>query len=258
MTQISDATLMAYVDGELDAAARSEVQRAIAADAVLAERVREQTALRARLQAAFAPPLDEPLPERLLQALQSAPAPAPAAAAPRPVIDLGSAREARDARRAQGARTGMQGWAAWGGIAASLLVGVMIGKLTPSGGDTVAFETQGGRLVARGAVEQALSTQLASAPAADAAVAVQLSFIDKAGYYCRTFSTTATAGLACRDGTRWLLQQAAAIDAAPGGAMRQAASALPATILDAVDQRIDGTPLDAAAEQAALRGGWQR
>lgn len=245
MTQISDATLMAYVDGELDAAARGEVQRAIAADAALAERVREQSALRARLQAAFAPPLDEPLPERLLQALQPAPA------APRPVTDLGSARDAR------GARAWMRDWTAWGGIAASLLAGVLIGQQT-GGGDTVAFETQGGRLVARGAVEQALSTQLASAPDDGAAVTVQLSFIDKAGHYCRTFSTAATAGLACRDGGQWLLQQSAAVEAAPGGAMRQAASALPATILGAVDQRIDGTPLDAAAEQAALRGGWQR
>lgn len=253
MTQISDATLMAYVDGELDAAARGEVQRALAVDAALAERVRVQSALRERLRAAWQPVVDEPVPERLLRVLQP-----PAAVPSRPVVDLGSAREARDARRARGVRPWMQDWTAWGGIAASLLAGILIGGLAPSGGDTVAFETQAGRLVVRGAVERALSTQLASAPAAGAPVAVQLSFVDKAGHYCRTFSTAGTAGLACRDGAQWLLQQATAAAATPDGAMRQAASTLPAPILGAVDQRIDGTPLDAVAERAALRNGWQR
>lgn len=271
MTLITDELLAAYADGELDAATRSEIERAIAGDAVLAERARRQAALRTRVQAAFGPLLAEPVPDRLLRSLQAAAAAAAPAGA---VVDLGSARAARDARdardtrdardadearRARGARRWTQDWTAWGGIAASVLVGVLIGRFAPgSGTDTVAFENQAGRLVARGAVEQALSSQLASAPTAGAAVAVQLSFVDKAGHYCRTFSTAAMAGLACRDGPAWSLQQAAAAEAGATGAMRQAASALPAAILSAVDQRIDGTPLDAAAEQAALRGGWQR
>ena len=274
MTPITDELLAAYADGELDVATRGEIERAIAGDAVLAERARRQAALRTRVQAAFGPLLADPVPERLLRALQAAPAAAAPASA---VVDLGSARAARDARdaraardardardadearRARGTRRWTQDWTAWGGIAASVLVGVLIGRFAAGpGADTVAFETQAGRLVARGAVEQALSTQLASAPAPGAAVAVQLSFVDKAGHYCRTFSTAAMAGLACRDGATWSLQQAAAAEAGTTGAMRQAASALPAAILTAVDQRIDGAPLDAAAERAALRGGWQR
>lgn len=253
MTPITDELLMAYADGELDAATRSEVERAIAADAVLAERAQRQVVLRERLQSAFRPALKEPVPDRLLQALQAAPAVAATTGA---VIDLAPAREAR---RTSGARHWMQDWTAWGGIAASLLLGVLIGKFVPgSGADAAAFEAEAGRLVARGAIERALSTQSAGVPVAGGAVAVQLSFVDKAGHYCRTFTTAAMAGLACRDGARWTLQQSAAVEAGPSGAMRQAASALPAAILGAVDQRIDGTPLDAAAEQAALRGGWRK
>ena len=253
MTPISDELLMAYADGELDAATRGEVERAIAADAVLAERARRQTVLRQRLQAAFRPALNEPVPDRLLQALKAAP---PAAVTADKVVDLAPAREAR---RARGARHWMQDWTAWGGIAASLLLGVLIGKLAPdSGADAAAFEAEAGRLVARGAIERALSTQLAGAPGAGGAVAVQLSFVDKSGHYCRTFSTAAIAGLACRDGARWTLQHSAPVEAAASGAMRQAASALPAAILAAVDQRLVGAPLDALNEEAALRAGWQR
>ena len=47
-------------------------------------------------------------------------------------------------------------------------------------------------------------------------------------------------------------------EAQPNGGFRQAASALPRIVLDAMDACIAGTPLDAAAEQQALRKHWQR
>jgi hypothetical protein len=39
---------------------------------------------------------------------------------------------------------------------------------------------------------------------------------------------------------------------------RQAGSDMPAAVLDAIDQRIAGASLDAAAERAARAQGWQR
>jgi hypothetical protein len=42
------------------------------------------------------------------------------------------------------------------------------------------------------------------------------------------------------------------------GGYRQAGSAMPAAVLDAIDQRIAGASLDAAAERAARAGSWQR
>ena len=64
---------------------------------------------RRRMAAAFDDVLREPVPERLTALLQ-----APAA----PVVDLAEAR----ARR-----RGMPGWAAWGGMAATLVLGTLLG-----------------------------------------------------------------------------------------------------------------------------------
>ncbi|MFN3843995.1 MAG: zf-HC2 domain-containing protein, partial [Rehaibacterium terrae] len=62
--RISDERLMAYVDGELDAAQAAQVEAAIAADPALAAAVARQRRLRERLRAAFDPVLDQPVPER--------------------------------------------------------------------------------------------------------------------------------------------------------------------------------------------------
>lgn len=242
MMPISDERLMAYADGELDAAGRAEVEHALQQDPALAGRLRAQQALRERLQAAFGPELDEPVPERLQRTLAA------------PVVDLAARRERRR-------RPAPDAWWRWGGLAASLLAGVLIGRLLPGGAPGSDFLERDGRLLARGAVAQALETQSAAAPAAGTEVAVQLSFVDRSGAYCRTFSTAALAGLACRNGA-WTVQVLAAAEpdetpAAPG-TLRQAASALPPAVLGAVDQRIAGRPLDAADEQAALSRGWQR
>jgi hypothetical protein len=114
----------------------------------------------------------------------------------------------------------------------------------------------GGRLVAGGPIEQALSTQLANA--GGSAVAVQLSFVDRAGAYCRTFSTAAVAGLACRRDGHWAVQLLAAAEGAADTAMRQASTSLPHAVLDAVGQRIAGDALDADHERRARDGGWRR
>ena len=60
-----DETLMAYVDGELDAARRAEIAAALARDPGLARRIESQRVLRARVSDAFAPVLEQPVPEAL-------------------------------------------------------------------------------------------------------------------------------------------------------------------------------------------------
>lgn len=191
---------------------------------------------RRRMAAAFGDVLDEPVPDRL-KALLAEPAPATR------VVDLGAVRAQRRA---------MSSWAAWGGMAASLVLGTLIGtRLMPSAGD----DGQG-RLVATGAVAQALDRQLASAPAGP--VAVQISFKAKDGRWCRSFSTSASAGLACREADgAWALRQVAAIDATAGGGMRQAASSLPPSVLAAVDASMAGEALNAEQEKAARDAGWR-
>lgn len=191
---------------------------------------------RRRLSAAFDGVLDEPVPDRF-KALLAEPAPAAQ------VVDLGAVRA-----RTRNAGRGMSNWAAWGGMAATLVLGTLIGtRLAPSVGDD--------RLVARGEIARALDTQLASAPAG--AVAVQISFKARDGRWCRSFSTAASAGLACREADgAWALQQLAAITAS-GTGMRQAASSLPPSVLAAVDAAMAGEALNAEQEKAARDAGWR-
>jgi anti-sigma factor RsiW len=71
---MNDERWMAYVDGELDADQRAAFEATLAGDPQLAQQVREQQALRRRMADAYAPDLDEPIPERLLAAARGQPA----------------------------------------------------------------------------------------------------------------------------------------------------------------------------------------
>ena len=253
-THWTDEELMAYADDQLDAARRSVLEVSLRRDEALRERVAQLRAQRQRVAAAYAPVLEEAVPERLSRLL----------AQPAAVVDLSAARSARAAQeaasaRVQAANDGASAWLKWGGLAATLLLGVVIGlqlsRDEQRGASQLAMRD--GQLVAAGSLERALTTQLASEPQAQAAVAVQLTFADKTGRVCRTFSTDATAGLACREADRWAVQQIVALKQTPQGAMRQAASALPRELLEAVDRRIDGAAFDAAREQQARDRAWQ-
>jgi hypothetical protein len=114
----------------------------------------------------------------------------------------------------------------------------------------------GGQLIASGRLAQALGSQLAGEAAGG--VAVQLSFVDKDGQYCRTFSVERIAGLACRDASRWTVQITTPAEPAASSAMRQAGSPLPRALMEAIDARIVGTALTAAQEQEARDRGWAR
>ena len=200
--------------------------------------------------------------ERLRSALNAQPA-APRAAE---VVSLAAHRGARDSAPPP-AEGGGRSWAHWGGLAAAVAFGVLVGRFSGPGAPGVAspaaaapagFVLQGGRALARGDIQAALTSQAAAAPAAGRSVAVQLSFVDTHGAYCRTFSTAAQAGLACREGQDWALHLLLDAPPSPAGETRQAASALPPALLAEVDRRIVGAALDAKAEQQALERAWER
>ena len=238
----SDDNLMAYADGELDAAQRADIERALAEDSALRQRVAVMQAQRDRVQAAFSAVLDEPVPDRLSQLLQ-----------PPAVATLDALRAARDHETQQRQHPPLS-WAQWGGMAASVLLGLVLGLQFDRGGTGL----RDGQLVAGDGLAQALTSQLASAPVAGAPITVHLSFVDRAGDYCRTFSTETLAGLACRQAGQWTLQTVIATEAPPAGAVRPAASALPQAVLDAVDQHMGGDILDATRERQARDQGWRR
>jgi hypothetical protein len=113
-------------------------------------------------------------------------------------------------------------------------------------------------LSAHGALDKALTQQLAAAPPVNSAVTIGVSFVAKDGAYCRSFKLANTAGLACREGKQWTIPVIAETGAATAGAYRQAGSSMPSAVLDMIDQRSQGASLDARAELAAAQKGWRR
>ncbi|MES2583715.1 MAG: hypothetical protein V4627_13430 [Pseudomonadota bacterium] len=244
---LADETLMAFADGELDAAQHTQVESALQADPALRQRVNEMKQQNARVGAAFAAVLDEPVPDRLTRLLQT-PSVAPAPV----VVQLSDVRAERIRPRT------MPTWAQLGGMAASVVLGVVLGARFLGSGLDPAMGLNQGQLVAGGAIDKALSTQLASEPFAGGPVAVQLSFVDKRGHYCRTFSTAAVAGLACQEAGQWLVQQVTVVDTQASRTVRQAAITLPPALLSAVDIRMANGTLDAAAERQARAQAWRK
>ncbi len=232
---IDDAMLMAYADGELGPAERAEIERAVAGDAALRQRLEEHQRMRAQLSGAYADVLDEPVPERLQAAARGS--------APRAeIVDLGARREARAK------------WSVreWGAIAASLVGGLVIGLGAMNTQSPLIAVTADG-MSARGALERALDTQLASDEAG--AVRIGLTFRAEDGAYCRTFELVerGTTGVACRDARTWNVAMTAAQGAQGDIRMAGASEA----VLNVVATMIDGEPLDAAAETAARDADWR-
>ena len=234
-----DETLMAYADGELDQVLSAEISAAVERDPALARRVEQQRALRAKVAGAFATVLDQPLPDRLLAAAKG-----PARAE---VLQF-PARSTPVQPRRWGVRE-------WGAMAATLVLGVLLSwNFAPS--ESTLIGARDGALVARGALADALDSQLANTQRDADAVQIGLSFKSREGSYCRSFlvRNAGTAGLACREDGEWHIPVTAAAQL-PTEGLRQAAS-LPAAVLSAVDERIAGEALDAAGEENARLGGW--
>jgi hypothetical protein len=233
---IDDATLMAYADGELSAQERAEIDRALAADPALRAQLETHQKMRAQLSGAYAGVLDDPVPESLLVAARGA--------APREaeVVDFSARREVKAK------------WSVreWGAMAASLVGGLVIGLGAMNTQAPLIAVTADG-MSARGTLERALNTQLASDEAG--AVRVGLSFRVEDGGYCRTFELTerGTSGIACRDADGWDVPMTAAHGAQGDIRMAGASEA----VLNVVATMIDGDPLDAEAEAAARDANWR-
>jgi hypothetical protein len=244
---LSDEIIMAYADGELGEPARSQVERAVRLDPLLAARVAQHKAMRARVSTAFASIVNEAVPPRMH----------PGAVTGK-VVHLNAVRAARQQQTRERARWA---WPHWGALAASLAVGVLAGVLGYWGlqGDAQIMAVgKGGTLVARGPLADALSQQLASAATPGASVRIGVSFAAKDGSYCRSFAMGSSAGLACMQGGQWAIPVLEEGSASPPGAYRQAGSEVPAAVLEAIDQRIQGAALGVDDERAMRRRGWTR
>lgn len=234
-----DEKLFAWLDGELDPADAAEMERQVAGDPALARLADEHRALKARLGRAFDPIAAASVPEGLRDALR-----APEAE----IVDFAAARSLREPRRSWGS---MPQWAA---MAATLAVGIVVGTAIPvRPNQPVAVE--GGKIYAAAALDQALTAQLASAPA-NGDVRVGMTFRDQTGAICRNFTQSAASGLACRDPRGWQVRGLFAAPEGQSGAYRMAAGMDPA-LASLVDSTMAGEPFDAAQEKAAKARGWR-
>ncbi len=239
-----DETLMAFADGELEEARHTEIAAAVEKDPELARRVQQFRALRHEIAGAYAAVLDQPVPDRLRDAAR---APGRPSSAKGNVVQFPS----------RGTKAPPSPWRGreWFAMAASLVLGVLLSwKFLAPGGDIV---TREGALVAGGELASALDTQLASTQDPSSAVFIHVSFKAKDGGFCRSFIAreSSSAGIACREGQQWRVESLSAVQIAQAD-LRQAAASLPIPLINDIESRMAGEPLDVDGEAVARGRGW--
>lgn len=228
---ISDERFFAWLDGELDPSEAAGVERQVAADPELQRRAEEHRQLAGKLRDAFGPVAAAPVPQRIMDAVRT-----PSAE----VVDLAARRPA-----SRPIARGMQ----WAAMAATLAIGLVAGTMIGPGGSGP-IGREDGRLVASGALEQALYTRLASVPAEDG-TRIGLTFREADGDLCRSFSDAGSAGLACHEGGDWRIRGLFQAGEGQASEFRMAAGPDP-RLAELVDSTIAGEPLGAAGERKAL------
>ena len=228
-------TLAAFVDGELPPKEMERIALLLAIRPDLDAYVRQQENLRSTLRAPFEQDLS-PVPERLVNAVRSTPI---------------SWRWQIRALFAQGllVRTLAPACAA---LALGLLIGIAI---RPAAGDFGVDTT--GQLVAQNQLSKILDARLASVRQDANGPQIGISFRDKKGADCRTFSSGDKAGLACHQGKAWVI--GTLVSRSPENAdtaYRMAGSEMPDAVRRAVAASMDGAPFDANAEALARDRGW--
>ena len=268
LTEDDRIAVMIYVDAEMPAAERTAFDARLAHEPALAAAVARERALRATLQSAYAPVLDEPVPAGLLDLLAMPDVePTPAAHAANDPVAIGPS----DAHRAHlpRAQRWHRHWQPWGAMAACLVLGAVFGTRVHApqspaiGADTVALNVRNdGAITAQGGLRDALEQRVAGTVLdPNSPIAVGLTFRNHARQYCRTFTLdSASSGIACKQSDGWVvahLEHAAGTPASATGAYRTAASPYSPTLLQAIDALRDGDTLDATAETAAKAKGWK-
>lgn len=237
MTETTDIEVIAYVDDCMDDTARAAFEERMRHDPALAERVEAHRWMTQQIVSAFGPPpgdeIDPALVARLgLAGANVVPFPAPSTRNRRPLFAV----------------------LVSGAIAASMVVGVFIGRIAESGPAPWLRSGPQQQVLADGALAQGLSANLAGQ---GGAVRIGMTFRTAQGV-CRTFSTgSGLSGLGCRQGGNWVVPifVNGAKNEAQGDYRLAAGDVAPAVMSD-VDSRILGEPLSPAEEAALMKHGW--
>lgn len=235
---ITDETLAAYADGELERVEAAQVAAAVAADPALTAKIEAHRALKARLATHYAPLAEQAVPPHLAAMLSGA--------QDKDEQNSGEVISFSAARQKRGLVPVLRRWGPIAGpaLAASLVLAV----LQPwKGGNPEGY--------ADPVLAAALDTQLAATQLADSETRILLSFERESGGLCRAWRGETEGGIACRDDTGWKVEQQFALRGAQSSEFRQAGSET--DLLAAAQDMAVGGALDAAQEQAARDRNWQ-
>lgn len=241
---ITPEEIMAYVDGESDAAERARITQAALADPDLADRIAGERALRARLAAHYAPGAVEDLPPAWAEAIRAEAGSNVVPLAPARGLSVAAGR--LDRRWRSRAAIGVA-------IAASLILGISIGAEWHRQDRLAPVVARDGGLFAGGSLADALDSQLASAQDGDQ-IRMLTTFRRGDGDICRTFVGALASGIACRDAQGWQLQQILPGSALSQTSYRQAGSET--DLMTIAQGMAAGDPFDAKQERQAKAKGW--
>ena len=230
MTQ--DEEFFAWLDGELNERDAGLVASRVAASPELSAKAQAHRRMTAGLREAFQPVLGDTVAPRFQESN---------------VVDFGRTV-------AQPPRRRSLAFPQLAAMAASLAIGLLIGSQLFDR-DNSPVTVDGWSLVAAAALDRALDQRLASAPDGEGA-RIALTFRDKAGRICRSFTDVAASGLACRDGEQWRVRGLFPSAEGQAGDYRMAAGEHPG-LAAMIDQTIAGEPFDTAQERTALEAGWR-
>ena len=227
--------LAKFVDGELPPEEMQRVADQLANYPQWRAYVQQQEALRAVLRTRFFD-LDCATPDRLVKAALETP--------------VSSKWWLRQALRPNFT------WRWLAGMSTALAAGLVIGLAVRPGGD---FTTSSaGQLLAQGDLARILDTRLAADNPVGASIRVGISFRNRSGQDCRTFSNGASAGFACYRNGGWIVEALVRQESESARAQyRMAGSEMPDAIRQAVTASMKGEPFDAAAEARGRATGWQ-
>ena len=237
MTMVADEKFFAWLDGELDAAEAAEVEAQVDADPNLQKLADDHRALAARLRTTFDPVADEPT------SIQSF--------ATDEIDNVSSLTRARVARAGFEPR---KFWAQAAAIAVVFATGIATGQMLFSAPNSP-IAPEAGRLVASASLEQALYSELAGQPS-EGGPRIGLTYRDKGGKVCRSFTDQAASGIACLDDGDWRME---AVFQSPAGQATEyrMASGTDPRLAAIVDDNIAGEPFDAEQERRARDTGWK-
>lgn len=237
-----DERLSSFLDGELTASGRA----ALVGDGQAQTRLTRLRATDDLVRAAYAGPMHEPVPDRLMAAFDKG---IFAHGEPAGIDEtVPTASNDNDRRR----------WLTGGAMAASLALGLLLGPMVMrgSGSDgvtSVAFN---------GALDTTPSLQTASISSGER-LTPQLSFAKTGGGYCRQFELVeadkASTGVACADNGKWaikaLLPSRTKTSATYGYGVAEGPE--DTGLAAVIDTLRKGDPLDKAAEQGAIVKHWR-